>query len=154
MTEYHPLTKAVLEIVEADGSVVDADKVDALIRDYVTPPTLVVESGVRFPDLPDTPVEVAGNFIQSGHQMQMALIGSEPVLLVQPEYDAEEGQVTLITTAVDLPPAGLLHVLDVLTDGVKTIVEVQAQQEAAQAEADAGLLEAQAAFDESVRDDK
>lgn len=154
MTEYHPLTKAVLEIVEADGSVVDADKVDALIRDYVTPPTLVVESGVRFPDLPDTPVEVAGNFIQSGHQMQMALIGSEPVLLVQPEYDAEEGQVTLITTAVDLPPAGLLHVLDVLTDGVKTIVEAQAQQEAAQAEADAGLLEAQAAFDESVGDDK
>lgn len=147
MTELHPLTQAILEHVDTKNDMLDTEAIDALITDYVTPPVLVTESGVRFPDLPDTPVEVAGNFIQSGHQMQMALIGSEPVLLVQPEYDAEEGRVTLITTAVDLPPAGLLHVLDVLADGVKTIVQIQAQQEAEQAEADAALRDAQEAFD-------
>ena len=75
------------------------DAIDASIRAYVTPPTLVAESGVRFPDLPDTPVEVAGNFITSGTQMQMVLVGTEPVLVVQPEYDAEAKRVTLTSRA-------------------------------------------------------
>lgn len=125
MTDYHPLTDAVLEHVDNDGLSVHTDEIDALVRGYLTPDPVVAESGVRFPDMEDTPVEVAGNFIQSGNQMQMAIIGTEPVLLVQPEYDAEEGRVTLITTAVDLPPAGLVRVLEALLDGARTIVAIQ-----------------------------
>lgn len=152
MSDRHPLTDAILEHVDTKNDYVDIDAIDASIRAYVTPPTLVAESGVRFPDLPDTPVEVAGNFITSGTQMQMVLVGTEPVLVVQPEYDAEAKRVTLITTAVDLPPGGLVHVLESLLDGARTIVEVQEQQAAEIAEADAGLRAASADFDEANRD--
>ena len=127
--ELHPLTQTILETGHGDESDY-ADRVDEVVREYLNPPALVAESGVRFPEHPDVPVEVAGNFITSGNQMQMALIGSEPVLLVQPEYDAEEGKVTLITTAVDLPPGGLVHVLEALLDGARTIVAVQEEQAA------------------------
>lgn len=138
MTELHPLTQTVVK--ELEGRTYDRhahdddvwqellDSLDEHVRDYVEPPALVAESGVRFPDLPDIPVEVAGNFITSGTQMQMVLVGSEPVLVVQPEFDAEEGRVTLITTAVDLPPAGLVHVLEALLDGARTIVQIQEDQ--------------------------
>lgn len=146
MTDLHPLTERLLEHVNDDGLV------DAIVRDYLTPDPVVAESGVRFPDMPDTPVEVAGNFIQSGYQMQMALIGVEPVLLVQPEYDAEEGRVTLITTAVDLPPAGLIHVLESLLDGARTIVRIQEEQAAEIAEADRALRVASDDFDAAQQD--
>ena len=146
--DFHPLTRDILDLALVD----DEEKVDALVRDFVTPPTLVAESGVRFPETPNTPVEVAGNFIQSGHQMQMALIGTEPVLLVQPEYDAETKSITLITTAVDLPPRGLVLVLEALLDGARTIAEVQEQQAAEQAEADAALRLASDEFNDAQTD--
>lgn len=151
MTDHHPLTTTILGLIGNQGAVTE-DQIDEAIREYTTPPTLVAESGVRFPESPDTPVEVAGNFIQSGYQMQMALIGTEPVLLVQPEYDAEEGKVTLITTSVDLPPAGLVLVLEALLDGARTIVEVQAQQAAEMAEADAALRAANDEFEAQARE--
>ena len=147
--DFHPLTRSVLDVALVD----DEAALDEMVRDYVTPPVLVTESGVRFPDLPDTRVEVAGNFIESGHQMQMALIGSEPVLLVQPEFDAETNAVTLITTAVDLPPAGLIHVLEALLDGARTIVRVQEQQAAEQDAADASLRAVSEEFDRAVAED-
>lgn len=152
MTDLHPLTESIIERVPPVvdlGDEEDMAELDTLIRDYLTPPTVVAESGVRFPESPDTPVEIAGNFITSGTQMQMVLVGTEPVLVVQPEYDAEEGRVTLITTAVDLPPAGLVQVLEALLDGARTIVEIQAQQAREMAEADAGLRAASEAFDEA-----
>lgn len=128
MTDLHPLTENLLKHVDNDGLSIHTDDFDTIVREYLTPPTLNAESGVRFPDMPDVLVNVAGNFIQSGNQMQMLLIGTEPVLAVQPEYDAEANEVTLITTAVDLPPAGLVHVLEVLLDGVREIVRIQEQQ--------------------------
>lgn len=151
MTDLHPLTDRLLESL-GDTETAIVEEIDATIRDYLTPTPVVAESGVRFPDMPDTPVEVAGNFIQSGYQMQMALIGVEPVLLVQPEYDAEEGRVTLITTAVDLPPGGLVHVLESLLDGARTIVEVQEEQAREMAEADAALRAASDDFDAAQQD--
>lgn len=151
MTDLHPLTDRLLESL-GDTETAIVEEIDSTIRDYLTPPPVVAESGVRFPDMPGTPVEVAGNFIQSGHQMQMALIGVEPVLLVQPEYDAEEGRVTLITTAVDLPPGGLVHVLESLLDGARTIVKVQEQQAAEMAEADRALRAASDDFDAAQTD--
>lgn len=151
MTDQHPLTQNILSMIGNQGEVTEAE-IDEAIRSYLTPPTLVVESGVRFPDTPDIPIEVAGNFITSGNQMQLALIGTEPVLLVQPEYDAEEGKVTLITTAVDLDAVGLVHVLEALLDSARTIVEVQAQQAAEMAEADAALQAASDDFDAAVTD--
>lgn len=153
MSDYHPLTDAILAHIDNDGLDVHTDEIDTLVRDYVTPPVFVAESGVRFPDLPETPVEVAGNFITSGTQMQMVLVGTEPVLVVQPEYDADEGKVTLITTAVDLPPGGLVHVLEALLDGARTISEVQEQQALEQAEADAGLRAASVEFEAAQPED-
>lgn len=152
MTDRHPLTDSILEHVDSKNDFVDIDAIDAAIREYVTPPTLTAESGVRFPDMPETPVEVAGNFITSGTQMQMVLVGTEPVLVVQPEYDAEEDRVTLITTAVDLPPGGLVHVLESLLDGARTIVEIQEQQAREIAEADRALRAASDDFDAAQRD--
>lgn len=147
MSEYHPLTETILEHVDTKHDFIDTEAIDEAIREYVAPPTVTAESGVRFPEHPDIPVEVAGNFITSGNQMQMVLVGTEPVLVVQPEYDAEEHKVTLITTAVDLPPEGLVNVLEALLDGARTIVEVQAQQAAEIAEADAALRAASDEFD-------
>ncbi len=147
MTDYHPLTERIAALVDHDGWTVHTDEVDALIRDYVTPPVQTAESGVKFPDMPDTLVTVAGNFIQSGYQMQMAIIGTEPILVVQPEYDADENEVTLITTAVDLPPAGLVHVLEALLDGTREIVRIQEAQAAEQAEADGALRAANDEFE-------
>lgn len=137
MTDYHPLTEKILERVNGFApSIVEA--IDQIIREHLTPPVVTAESGVRFPDLPDTLVSVAGNFITSGSQMQMVLVGSEPVLVVQPEFDADENEVTLITTAVDLPPAGLVQVLEALLDGTREIVRIQAEQAA---EDDAAVAE-------------
>jgi len=131
--DYHPLTQKILEVADTDDFFDHPDfeggQIDAIVREYVTPPVLTAESGVRFPDHPDTPIEMAGNFITSGNQMQMVLVGTEPVLVVQPEYDAETRRITLITTAVDLPPAGLVQVLEALLDSARTIVEIQAQQQ-------------------------
>lgn len=150
--EYHPLTDAILEHIDNDGLGVHTDEIDALVRDYVTPPTVTAESSVRFPDLPETPIEVAGNFIQSGTQMQMVLVGTEPVLVVQPEFDVEENQVTLITTAVDLPPGGLVLVLEALLDGAREIAEQASELEAEMREADADLRAASDEFDASLED--
>lgn len=158
MTDLHPLTDTIVSaladgddeyLAEVAGEASEnlADVIDPIVREYVTPPAQVAESGVRFPDMPETPVEVAGNFIQSGNQMQMVLVGTEPVLVVQPEYDAAEDRVTLITTAVDLPPAGLVHVLEALLDGARTIVAVQEQQAREMEEADRALREASDAHD-------
>lgn len=130
MTDHHPLTESLLSHVDNDGLSITTYDFDEIVRQYLTPPPLTAESGVRFPELPDTPVEIAGNFITSGTQMQMVLVGTEPILVVQPEYDADEDRVTLITTAVDLPPAGLIHVLESLLDGARTIVMVQERQAA------------------------
>jgi len=128
MTDLHPLTETLLSHVDNDGLSITTEEFDTLVREALTPPPVVAGSGVRFPDMPSTLVNVAGNFMQSGNQMHMAIIGTEPILLVQPEYDADLNEVTLITTAVDLPPAGLVHVLEALLDGTREIVRIQEQQ--------------------------
>lgn len=128
MTELHPLTEDILERIVFDSA--DTEELDQIVRARLDKEPVVVESGVRFVGLEDTTVEVAGTFIESGNQLQMALIGSEPVLLVQPNYDADENHITLILTAVDLPPEGLVQTLEVLLDGAKTVVAMQAEQAA------------------------
>jgi hypothetical protein len=130
-TFYHPLTEKVVGYLDVPA---DAEKLDDIIREHLTPPVIEAGSGVRFPDMPDVLVSVAGNFITSGNQMQMAIIGTEPILVVQPEYDAEENEVTLITTAVDLPPAGLVQVLEALLDGTREIVRIQSGERDAEEE--------------------
>ena len=140
MTDLHPLTEKILGYVDTEDPHVDIEsELDEIVREHLTPPPVVAGSGVRFPDMPDTLVTIAGNFIESGNQMQMAIIGTEPILVVQPEYDADENEVTLITTAVDLPPAGLIHVLEAMLDGVREIVRIQSgerERDIADAEAE------------------
>lgn len=125
--DLHPLTEKLLEHVDNDGLSILTSEFDEIVREGLAP-SVTVGSGVRFPDTPETPVEVAGNFVTSGNQMQTLMVGTEPVLVVQPEYDADEGVVTLITTTVDLPPRGLVQVLEALLDGARTIVEIQDEQ--------------------------
>jgi hypothetical protein len=108
------------------------------------------ESGVRFPENPDTQVEVAATFIESGNQMQMAIIGTEPVLLIQPEYNADEDKVTFLLTAVDLDPAGLVQVAEVLLDAANTMAAQQAAAIQEQIEADDALRAADAEFQRSL----
>lgn len=85
-------------------------------------------SGVAFASDPDVTVEVQGTFMESGNQLHQVFIGLEPVLLVQPEFDADERALTLLLTTVDLPPRQILEVLEKLTDAVKEIVSIQEQQ--------------------------
>lgn len=86
---------------------------------------IVAESGVAFPQHPDTEVSVAGTFIRSGEQLQNLFIGLEPVVVIQPEYDADEDHVTFNIVAVDLDPAGLIEILDILKDGAEAMVAQQ-----------------------------
>jgi hypothetical protein len=139
--EHHPLTDSIVEELRRrtyDPSRIDSgeewdelvNSLDGLVRSRTEAKPVSVESGVRFPDMPNTKVAMAAQFIESGNQMSMAIIGTEPVLLIQPEFDAETNEVTLITTAVDLAPEGLVHVLEALLDGTREIVAIQAQQRA------------------------
>lgn len=84
---------------------------------------VVVESGAAFPDDTDAEVFVEATFLESGNQLQQVFVGLEPVLLVQPEYDADAHEVKFLVTAVDLNPAGLVEVLELLLDSAKTMVE-------------------------------
>lgn len=127
MSTYHPITELVSQRVERDGANMDFDDLDAVIREQLAPPTLRAESGVSFADTSAKPY-VEATFVQSGQQMQMALIGSEPVLLIQPEYDIDTHSVTLLTTAVDLPPPALVEVLEVLLDGARQMVETDLEK--------------------------
>lgn len=156
--ERHPLTESLVDELRRrnyDPSRIESGpawdelvtSLDELVRERMDPKPVVTESGVRFPEIPDTKVSMAAQFIESGNQMSMAIIGTEPVLLIQPEFDADANEVTLITTAVDLPPEGLIHVLEALLDGTREIVSIQAQQRAEMAAADAALREANAAFE-------
>lgn len=90
---------------------------------------VVVESGVRFPSAAPGGVEtaVSATFLESGNQLQQVFIGLQPVLVIQPEYDAEENKVDLVTIAVDLDPAGLVETLEVLLDAAKTMAQQQAE---------------------------
>jgi hypothetical protein len=90
-----------------------------------------IESGVAFATEVDAEVFVQATFIESGQQMHMAIIGTEPVLLIQPEYDADANEVNFLVTAVDLDPEGLVEVLDVLLDAAKLMVSQQAEAQAA-----------------------
>lgn len=112
---------------------------DPAQTEEVTDQAQRVESGVAFPGETDADIFVQASFIESGNQLQMALIGTEPVILIQPEYDAEANEVTFVVTAVDLDPPGLVEVLEVLLDTARTMAEQQAEQIA---EADAIELEA------------
>lgn len=85
--------------------------------------TLAVESGVSFTQHAGTKVQVEATFLESGNQMQMAIIGTEPVLLVQPNFDADDNEVTFILTSVDLGPEGLVEVLEILLDAARTMAE-------------------------------
>jgi hypothetical protein len=90
---------------------------------------VVVESGVRFPSAAPGGVEtvVSATFLESGNQLQQVFIGLQPVLVIQPEYDAEKNVVDLVTIAVDLDPAGLVETLEVLLDAAKTMAAQQAE---------------------------
>ena len=83
--------------------------------------TLAVESGVSFTQHAGTKVQVEATFLESGNQMQMAIIGTEPVILVQPNFDADDNEVTFILTSVDLGPEGLVEVLEILLDAARTM---------------------------------
>ena len=139
--DLHPLTEKLLDHIDNDGLDITSQDFDAIVREGLAP-SVTVGSGVRFPETPDIPVEIAGNFVTSGNQMQMLMVGTEPVLVVQPEYDAEEGVVTLITTTVDLPPAGLVQVLEALLDGARTIVGIQRGDEPTEYDNDIALRSA------------
>lgn len=104
---------------------------------------VVVESGVRFPNAAPGGVEtqVSATFLESGNQLQQVFIGLQPVLVIQPEYDADTNVVDLVTIAVDLDPAGLVETLEVLLDAAKTMAAQQAEA-IAEARAEASVREA------------
>lgn len=89
--------------------------------------TINTESGVRFPEHPDTELTVSATFLRCGEQLQQVFIGLEPVIVIQPEYDAEEDQVTFVVTACDLDPEGLIRVLDVLRDSAEEMLKQQVE---------------------------
>lgn len=93
------------------------------------PETMKVESGVRFPHAAPGGVttEVSATFLESGNQLQQVFIGLQPVLVVQPEYDADTNTVDLVTIACDLDPAGLVETLEVLLDAARTMAAQQAE---------------------------
>lgn len=87
-----------------------------------------IDSGVAFPDATTADISVQGTFLESGNQLQQLFIGLEPVILIQPEFDAEENEVKFLVTAVDLDPAGLIEVLDVLRDAAEEMVRQQEEE--------------------------
>jgi hypothetical protein len=87
-----------------------------------------IESGVRFAAHPDTAVEVDSTFLRSeAGQLRTVFVGVEPAVLIQPEYDADSNTVTLILTACDLDPAGLLELLATLADAAEQMVAQQVE---------------------------
>lgn len=106
-----------------------------------------VESGVAFPEHEDTEISVQATFLESGNQLQHLFIGLEPVILVQPEFDAEANEVTFIVTAVDLDPKGFLEILNLLKDSAEEMVRRDAERQAEQAAADEALRQANDEFE-------
>ena len=146
MTELHPLTAKILGNIGDDY--IDPEPIDAIVREHCAPLTLAVESGVAFPkQAPGAQVSVEATFIEPGNQMQMVLVGSEPVLVLQPEYDADANTIRFVLTAVALDPAGLKQVVDIVQDAVEEMASVQRQQQAEIAEADAALRKANEDFE-------
>lgn len=123
MPKYHPLTDKLASGLDEIHS--DLDWIDEVVREHLAPPTYSVplDSGVHFPELEDTKVEVETTFVESGSQVQMLLLGTEPVLVVQPEFNADERKVTFVVTAVDLNAEGMVPVLAALSDATEEIVE-------------------------------
>ena len=118
MTELHPLTEKILEQIQ--GGDYTTGVVDQIVREHCAPLTLAVESGVAFPkQAPGAEVSVEATFIEPGNQMQMVLVGSEPVLVLQPEYDADANTIRFVLTAVALDPIGLEEVVDIVQDAVE-----------------------------------
>jgi len=158
VTERHPLTEKLVRRLEDrtydrhahseeiwEETIEDLDKT---VRDHCAPLTLLTESGVAFPNqAPTAQVAVEATFIEPGNQMQMALIGSEPVLLLQPQYDAETNSITLVLTAVALDPIALEQVVGIVADASQEMASVQRKQQAEMAEADAALRKANEDFE-------
>lgn len=128
MTDLHPLTEEILEHIDSKNDMVDTAAIDKAVRARLDPKPVLVESGVKFPGLEDHSVAVSATFIESGNQMQMILVGTEPVLVVQPEYDAEEAHIDLVLTGVDITPIGLLPTLEVLLDAARTMAAQEQEQ--------------------------
>lgn len=130
MTDLHPLTQKILEShPNGQFGLDDLDledwkgEVDEIVREETTPPTYSTDvSGVQFPELGETALAVETTFVQSGSQMQMLLVGTEPVLVVQPEYRADEKKVTFVTTAVDLNAEAMLPVLEALVEATREMI--------------------------------
>lgn len=132
MTDLHPLAQKIASGLSAP---IDEDQlldVDTIVREHLAPPEFNVEidSGPYFPDLAGVGMEVATTFMRSGSQMQMLLVGTEPVLVVQPEYSAENDKVTFVITAVDLNAEGMLPVLRALTEATEEMISQVEQMRA------------------------
>ena len=132
MTEYHPLTQKVLDHIDTKGFDYFDREIDAIVREHTAPKTAQAE--VRFPGSLTESVRVEATFIESGTQLQQVFIGTEPVLVVQPEYDADSDTVTMIVTAVDCDVFSLPEVLGYLLDGANEMyaqaLRMRAEQEA------------------------
>lgn len=90
----------------------------------------IIESGPRFkgPEGEDIETTVAATFIQvADGQLGHLFIGNEPVIVVQPEYDAEAPLITLNITGVEINPPGLVEILEILLDAARTMVEVDVE---------------------------
>lgn len=99
--------------------------------DQVIEGTVVsVESGAAFAQETDAEVTVQAHFMESGNQLQQVFIGLQPVLLMQPEYDADANEVTFVVTAVDLDPTSLVAVLRVMLDAAEEMARQQAESQA------------------------
>lgn len=92
-----------------------------------TPKPVVIESGAAFAADTDAEISVEASFLESGNQLQQVFVGLEPVLLIQPEYDADVNQVKFVLTAVDLDPTGLIEVLEVILDAAREMAIQQAE---------------------------
>lgn len=85
-----------------------------------------IESGPRFkgPEGEDIEATVAATFLQiADGQLGHVFVGNEPVIIVQPEFDADDMQITLNITGVEINPPGLVEILEILLDAARTMVE-------------------------------
>lgn len=89
-----------------------------------------IESGVRFkgPEGEDIETTVAATFLQvADGQLGHVFVGNEPILVIQPEFDADDMTVTLNLTGVEINPPALVEILETLLDAARTMVEVDEQ---------------------------
>lgn len=87
------------------------------------------------PEVDAQNISVNITLIDSGHQLQHVFIGLEPALLVQSEYHPDDDRLVFLVTGVDLSPADLGDLANLLKEASEDpgLIESYEQARAEQA---------------------